>query len=139
MAELWYYTNEGKQMDAVAMKELKRLVGDGPLKPTDMVWKEGMPRWTRASSLKEVFPDPGGGDKKPGGDIVDNKKDAQQDGGNPPPGQEIKGEVRYVAALQPGKSDSRTFKFKKGVNYELRVRSEPRVNPKHPDIDLFIF
>src|SRR5262245_53746709 len=59
MAELWYYTNEGKQMDAVSMKELKRLVGDGTLKPTDMVWKEGMPRWIRASSVKELFPDPG--------------------------------------------------------------------------------
>jgi len=59
MAEMWYYTCEGKQMDPVTMKELKRLVGDGTLKPTDMVWKEGMPRWIRASSVRELFPDPG--------------------------------------------------------------------------------
>src|SRR5881227_2589691 len=58
MAEMWYYTNEGKQMDPISMKELKRLVGDGTLKPTDMVWKEGMARWIRASSVKELFPDP---------------------------------------------------------------------------------
>jgi hypothetical protein len=58
MAEMWYYTCEGKQMDPVTMKELKRLVGDGTLKPTDMVWKEGMPRWIRASSVQELFPDP---------------------------------------------------------------------------------
>src|SRR5688572_29346936 len=58
MAEMWYYTCEGKQMDPVSIKELKRLVGDGTLKPTDMVWKEGMARWIRASSLKELFPDP---------------------------------------------------------------------------------
>jgi GYF domain 2 len=58
MAEMWYYTCEGKQMDPVTMKELKRLVGDGALKPTDMVWKEGMPRWIRASSVQELFPDP---------------------------------------------------------------------------------
>ena len=58
MAEMWYYTNEGKQMDAVTIKELKRLVGDGVLKPTDMVWKDGMPRWIRASSVAELFPDP---------------------------------------------------------------------------------
>lgn len=58
MAELWYYTSEGKQMDAVSIRELKQLVGDGVLKPTDMVWKEGLPRWVRASSLKELFPDP---------------------------------------------------------------------------------
>lgn len=58
MAELWYYTNEGVQMDAVTIKELRRLVGEGVLKPTDMVWQEGMPRWIRASSVTELFPDP---------------------------------------------------------------------------------
>ena len=58
MAEMWYYTCEGKQMDPITIKEMKRLVGDGSLKPTDMVWKEGMQRWIRASSLKELFPDP---------------------------------------------------------------------------------
>ena len=58
MTELWYYTSEGKQMDPVSMHELTRLVADGVLKPTDMVWTEGMPRWIRASSVKELFPDP---------------------------------------------------------------------------------
>jgi hypothetical protein len=58
MAEIWYYTSEGKQMDAVSIKELKRLVAEGTLKPTDMVWKDGMARWIRASSLKELYPDP---------------------------------------------------------------------------------
>lgn len=58
MAEMWYYTTEGKQMDPVTMRELKRLVGEGVLKPTDMVWKDGMARWIRASSVKELFPDP---------------------------------------------------------------------------------
>jgi hypothetical protein len=252
MAELWYYTNEGKQMDAVTMKELKRLVGDGTLKPTDMVWKEGMPRWIRASSVKELFPDPsaaldkfftntatvtsnsapvitsvaagkssagapvpeavtekksaspaekkkgksssdddepedtrrpprrrseaasgggsggmliilalvagggvlllamivgvvilafsfsGGGEKKAGGDAV-QKKDDKKDGGNVQPGQEIKGEVNYVAALQPGGKDSRTFKFRKGANYELTVRTEPKLSPIKPDVDLFVY
>jgi len=248
MAELWYYTNEGKQMDAVTMKELKRLVGDGTLKPTDMVWKEGMPRWIRASSVKELFPDPsaaldkfftssastsgsstqpitsvaagkssagapapeavtdkkpasapvekkkgksssdddepedtrrpprrrseaasgggsggmliilalvagggvlllamivgvvilafsfsGGGEKKAGADAV-LKKDDKKDGGNVQPGQEIKGEVKYEAAIRGGGTDSRTFRFRKDVPYELRVRSEPR----HPDVDLYI-
>ena len=58
MAEMWYYTCEGKQMEPVSIKELKGLVGDGVLKPTDMIWKDGLPRWIRASSLKELFPDP---------------------------------------------------------------------------------
>jgi hypothetical protein len=253
MAELWYYTNEGKQMDAVTMKELKRLVGDGTLKPTDMVWKEGMARWIRASSVKELFPDPGaaldkfftsasssgvvpppekppgntsvaagkpgavapaaeavsekssapapvekkkskssadeepderrpprkraeassggggggmimilalvaggallflglivavvimlfafsGGDRKPGGNVAQDRKDApidNKDGGNIQPGQEIKGEVRYVAAVGKSGTHSQTFKFQKDVAYDLRVTSEPR----HPDVDLYV-
>src|SRR4051812_23601622 len=58
-AEMWYYTTEGKQMDPVSIRELRRLVEDGLLRPTDMVWKDGMERWIRASSVKELFPDPG--------------------------------------------------------------------------------
>ncbi|MBM3994429.1 MAG: DUF4339 domain-containing protein [Planctomycetes bacterium] len=58
MAEMWYYTSEGKQMDPVTLKELKRMAGDGTLKPTDMVWKDGMARWIRAGSVTELFPDP---------------------------------------------------------------------------------
>ena len=78
MAEMWYYTTEGKQMDAVTIKELKRLVGDGTLKPTDMVWKEGMPRWIRASSVKELFPDPTSAlDQYFTSTLTAEKKDAQ--------------------------------------------------------------
>jgi hypothetical protein len=58
MAEIWYYTSEGKQMDPVSLGELRLLAKDGTLKPTDMVWKDGMPRWVRASSATELFPDP---------------------------------------------------------------------------------
>ena len=58
MMEMWYYTSEGKQMEPVPIPDLKRLVGEGVLKPTDMVWKDGLPRWIRASSVQELFPDP---------------------------------------------------------------------------------
>ena len=58
MADLWYYTTEGRQREAVTTAELKRLARDGTLRPTDMVWKDGMPRWVRASTVKELYPDP---------------------------------------------------------------------------------
>lgn len=56
MADLWYYTSEGKQMEPVTAGELKQLAGSGFLKPADMVWKEGMANWVPASSLKGLFP-----------------------------------------------------------------------------------
>lgn len=57
MAEMWYYTCEGKQMEPVTDAELKRLAASGMLKPTDMVWKEGMPKWVRASLTSDLFSD----------------------------------------------------------------------------------
>ena len=49
MANLWYYTSEGKQMKPVSGAELKQLAASGLLRPTDLVWTEGMPKWVRAS------------------------------------------------------------------------------------------
>jgi len=43
MAEQWHYTCEGKQIGPVSATEIKQLAMSGLLKPTDMVWKEGMP------------------------------------------------------------------------------------------------
>src|SRR5688572_2231116 len=60
MAEMWYYTSEGKQMEPVTAPELKQLAASGLLKPTDMVWKEGMPKWVRASSAQGLFDESGG-------------------------------------------------------------------------------
>jgi hypothetical protein len=233
MAEMWYYTTEGKQMDPVSMKELKRLVGDGTLKPTDMVWKEGMARWIRASSVKELFPDPisaldhyfsssqepvkkdagptsvtaapgaasspvptSTGKSTPAAPAEDEddaprKKrrkssddDDDRDGGRPPkrraeasgggkgatigivigivvlvlflvvacgggfaiiimlggpgPGPQkgtpINGQTNYQVFVPPHGAESRTFTFRRGVDYELTVRSEPR----HPDVDLYV-
>lgn len=58
MAELWHYTSQGKQMEPVTLADLKGLLAAGDLKPTDMVWHEGMPAWVRASAVKELFGGP---------------------------------------------------------------------------------
>jgi hypothetical protein len=55
MADLWYYTNEGRQMEPVSTAEIQQLARRGLLKPTDMVWRDGMPRWVRASAAPEIF------------------------------------------------------------------------------------
>lgn len=57
MAELWYFTSEGKQMEPVTAAELKQLASSGYLKANDLVWKEGMSAWAKASTLKGLFPE----------------------------------------------------------------------------------
>jgi hypothetical protein len=55
MAELWYYTSEGKRMEPVTAGELRHLAEAGFLQPTDLVWKEGMANWAAASSIKGLI------------------------------------------------------------------------------------
>src|SRR6516165_8615215 len=55
MADLWYYTQEGRAQDPVTKRELQQLAGAGLLKPNDLVWTEGMPQWIRASVAGGLF------------------------------------------------------------------------------------
>jgi hypothetical protein len=68
VAELWYYTRNGKAMDPISEAELKELAASGELQPTDLVWKEGMAKWVRAGSARELYDEersPEGPDTRP--------------------------------------------------------------------------
>jgi len=56
MSASWYYASNGKQMDPVSMPELQRLAANGHVKPTDLVWHEGMASWVKASTVANLFP-----------------------------------------------------------------------------------
>jgi hypothetical protein len=56
MSDLWYYTQNGQQAGPLSEADLKRLATTGGLKPTELVWKEGMPEWTRADLVPGLFP-----------------------------------------------------------------------------------
>jgi hypothetical protein len=49
MAE-WYYSTNKKQLGPVSLEELRHLAREGLLKPTDLVWTDGMSDWARAGS-----------------------------------------------------------------------------------------
>lgn len=56
MAELWFYTRGGKQApQPVPTEELQRLARDGGLRPSDLVWREGMAQWIRAGAAPNLF------------------------------------------------------------------------------------
>jgi hypothetical protein len=56
MADLWYYARDGKQQGPVGSEELKRLAAAGQLRPTDLVWKDGMADWLAAAKVRGLFP-----------------------------------------------------------------------------------
>ncbi len=216
MSEMWFYTSDGKQMDPVPLGELKRLAGEGGLKPTDMVWTDGMAKWTRASAVRELFSDSSAPDHQ----ITQNRDTdnvtapanapAAVAAKTSPPGEEIeeaprrrsrardedvparrrpdparagssfgivvaliigavvilgslavgvvilitmsqnagdgkinlanlvKSEVRYDVQLAVNARESRKFSFRKGVEYEFIVKTQPRII-NVVDVDLHVF
>ncbi|HTU17925.1 MAG TPA: GYF domain-containing protein [Gemmataceae bacterium] len=57
MANEWHYTLNGQPVAApVSAVQLKQLASSGQLKPSDLVWQDGMLEWAPASSVKGLFP-----------------------------------------------------------------------------------
>lgn len=55
----WHYTIDGQPAAVpVNAAQLKQLAESGKLKPTDLVWQEGMLEWAPAGSIKGLFPAP---------------------------------------------------------------------------------
>src|SRR5438128_9554773 len=55
MNDQWHYVRGGKQVGPVSTPELKQLASSGQLLPTDMVWKDGMPSWAPAETIKGLL------------------------------------------------------------------------------------
>lgn len=46
MAKEWFYTRDGRNRTGpVAGLELRNLAARGEIRPSDLIWKEGMPRF----------------------------------------------------------------------------------------------
>jgi hypothetical protein len=51
----WYYTTNNEQRGPVSWEKLEQLAASGRLKPSDMVWKDGMVDWVRADRKHGLF------------------------------------------------------------------------------------
>jgi len=52
----WFFSREGRPLQPASFEKLTRLVAAGKLKPSDLVWKEGMASWKRIADLPGLFP-----------------------------------------------------------------------------------
>jgi hypothetical protein len=52
----WFYSVGDTRQGPVTEDELKRLAAEGTLKPSDLVWKDGMPDWVEARAIDALFP-----------------------------------------------------------------------------------
>lgn len=56
MSTQWYYTENGQQQGPVSAQELRAYADSGRLRPTDLVWREGMANWVEAQKVKGLLP-----------------------------------------------------------------------------------
>ena len=52
----WYYSVGDHRQGPVTEDALRRMAKSGTLKPTDLVWCEGMAGWVEANTLETLFP-----------------------------------------------------------------------------------
>jgi len=52
----WYLAREGQQHGPVTDAELKKIIELGYLRPTDLVWRQGMAEWAVAESVLDLRP-----------------------------------------------------------------------------------
>jgi hypothetical protein len=52
----WFYSVGDSRLGPVTEDELKRLVAEGKLKPSDLVWRDGMADWVEARTVEALFP-----------------------------------------------------------------------------------
>lgn len=65
MAAQWHYSKGGERHGPVSSDQLRQLAASGQLGPTDLVWRDGMAEWQKASSVKGLFPSQTSGPTEP--------------------------------------------------------------------------
>jgi hypothetical protein len=51
----WYYAHDQKQLGPVTWEKLRQLASSGGLDKTDLVWREGMSQWQKATTVEGLF------------------------------------------------------------------------------------
>jgi hypothetical protein len=57
MSDAWYYAKNGQQQGPVSTEVLTQLASSGQVQPNDLVWREGMPNWAPARTVRAIFPE----------------------------------------------------------------------------------
>src|SRR5689334_5205156 len=47
----WYYSTNHQQLGPVPVETLRQMLAGGQVRPSDLVWTEGMPQWTPAGAV----------------------------------------------------------------------------------------
>ena len=52
----WYYLDGSERRGPVGLDDVRELVLEGSLRPTDWVWADGMPDWSHVDAVPALVP-----------------------------------------------------------------------------------
>lgn len=52
----WYSGRDGQQYGPFDDNQIRSMIAEGRVLPTDLVWHEGLAQWTAASNVRELYP-----------------------------------------------------------------------------------
>lgn len=55
MNQEWYYWRNGEQRGPLTLEEMKTMLAEGEIAPSDLVWKDSMPEWQKAVKRPEFY------------------------------------------------------------------------------------
>lgn len=58
MANQWYYAQNGQQFGPLPGEQLRNMLSSGALRPSDLVWSDGLPAWMPAGQVPALLPAP---------------------------------------------------------------------------------
>lgn len=53
--KIWWYAANGKESGPYTARELKSMALAGKIAPADLIWREGLEKWLKASAVKGLF------------------------------------------------------------------------------------
>jgi hypothetical protein len=56
MPQAWYYAKNNERLGPISAGELRALLAQGKLQPSDLVWSEHLPGWVPARKVRELLP-----------------------------------------------------------------------------------
>lgn len=60
MAATWFVGRNGERSGPFSDDQMRQMAAAGQVRPTDLVWKEGLAGWVPLSSMRELLPVPAG-------------------------------------------------------------------------------
>lgn len=55
MSDQWFFAQNGQQRGPVSLDALKQMCATGQVRPSDLVWSEGMPTWQPAGKISGLI------------------------------------------------------------------------------------